>query len=255
MSEVTGVVVAQLGTPASPSTRDVRRYLREFLSDPLVIDVPGPARWLLVNGVIAPFRAPRTAAAYRKVWRPDGSPLRVHTDAIAAALAKTLGDACPVEVGMRYGEPTLAGALDRLAGAGARRIVVATLYPQHAESSRGTALLAARSWAAARPDAPELAVLPPFFAAPGFVAAVAAATRPVLDEAKPEHVLMSYHSLPERHVLTVGSLRPEDAAFAALFADFVVEQSGGADEPIDRRVFELVDGRLVEFAGLDAAGG
>jgi ferrochelatase len=201
MNEPTGVLVAQLGTPASPSTRDVRRYLREFLSDPLVIDAPRPARWLLVNGVIAPFRAPRSARAYRAVWRPDGSPLRVHTDAIAAALAKALGDGFRVEVGMRYGEPALAGALDRLASTGARRIVVATLYPQHAESSRGTALLAAKRWAAARPDAPELAVLAPFFAAHGFVNAVAAATRPVLDEAKPEHVLMSYHSLPERHVL------------------------------------------------------
>src|SRR4029453_7736496 len=105
MNEPTGVLGAQLGTPASPSTRDVRRYLREFLSDPLVIDVPGPARWLLVNGVIAPFRAPRSARAYRAVWRPDGSPLRVHTDAIAAALAKALGDGFRGGGGGGYGEP------------------------------------------------------------------------------------------------------------------------------------------------------
>ena len=201
-----GVLVAQLGTPASPSTRDVRRYLREFLSDPLVIDLPGPARWLLVNGVIAPFRAPRSAHAYRAIWLSSGSPLRVYTEAIAAALAKTLGDGFRVEVGMRYGEPALAGALDRLAAAGARRIVLATLYPQHAESSRGTALLAAKGWAAARAGAPELATLPPFFAAPGFVNAVAAAARPLLDEVKPEHVLMSYHSLPESHVLAFGQI-------------------------------------------------
>jgi ferrochelatase len=197
----TGVLLAQLGTPASPSTRDVRRYLREFLSDPLVIDLPAPARWLLVNGVIAPFRAPRSAHAYRAIWRPEGSPLRVYTDALAAELGKTLGPGFAVEVGMRYGEPALAGALDRLTTAGVRRIVVAALYPQHAESSRGTALLAVRRWAAAGAAAPELAVLPPFFAEPGFANAAAVAARPLLGELRPEHVLMSYHGLPERHVL------------------------------------------------------
>jgi len=201
MSAITGVLLAQLGTPASPNTRDVRRYLREFLSDPLVIDLPGPARWLLVNGVIAPFRAPRTARAYRAIWLSSGSPLRVHTEALAAELAKALGPAFAVEAAMRYGAPQLADALDRLTAAGARRIVVAALYPQHAESSRGTALLAVKSWAASGPAAPDLAILPPFFAEPGFVAAVAAAARPALAELRPEHVLMSYHSLPERHVL------------------------------------------------------
>ena len=196
----TGVLVVQLGTPASPSTRDVRRYLREFLSDPAVIDLPGPARWLLVNCAIAPFRAPRSARAYQSVWMAAGSPLRVRTEAFAAALAKALGDGFCVEVGMRYGEPSLAAALDRLAAAGAERIVVATQYPQHAESSRGTALAAVERWAARRGAAPERVVLPPFFAEPGFVTAVAAATRPVLAALRPEHVLMSYHSLPERQV-------------------------------------------------------
>ena len=197
----TGVLLAQLGTPASPSTRDVRRYLREFLSDPLVIDLPAPARWLLVNGVIAPFRAPRSAHAYRAIWRREGSPLRVHTDALGAALRVALGPGFAVEVGMRYGAPSLADALDRLTAAGTRRIVVAALYPQHAESSRGTALLAVERWARGGPAAPELAIVPPFFAEPGFVTAVAAAARPLLAEVRPDHVLMSYHGLPERHVL------------------------------------------------------
>ncbi len=196
----TGVLIGQLGTPASPSTRDVRRYLREFLSDPAVIDLPAPARWLFVNGGIAPFRAPRSAQAYRSIWTPAGSPLRVHTAALAAALAKALGDDFRVEVGMRYGAPSLADAMDRLVAAGAERIVVALQYPQHAESSRGTALAAIAHWAAQRGDAPKRVVLPPFFAAPGFAAAVAAAARPLLQAQRPEQVLMSYHSLPERHL-------------------------------------------------------
>jgi ferrochelatase len=195
-----GVLLAQLGTPASPSTRDVRRYLREFLSDPRVIDLPAPARWLFVNGVIAPFRAPKSARAYRAIWLGSGSPLRVHGEALAAELAKALGPACAVELGMRYGAPPLDAALDRLASAGVKRIVVVPLYPQDAESSRGSALAAVEAWRASRPAPPELRVVPPFFAAPGFVAAVGAAARPVLAELRPEHVLMSYHSLPERHV-------------------------------------------------------
>jgi ferrochelatase len=202
-----GVLLAQLGTPASPSTRDVRRYLREFLSDPLVIDVVAPLRFLLVNGVIAPFRAPRSAHAYRAIWLPEGSPLRVHTEALAAALGSALGAGFRVEVGMRYGAPSLADALDRLTTDGARRIVVAALYPQHAESSGGTALAAVKRWAAAGPAGPGLAILPPFFAAPGFVRAVAEAARPLLGEQRPDHVLFSYHGLPERHVLRADPTR------------------------------------------------
>jgi ferrochelatase len=195
-----GLLLAQLGTPASPRTGDVRRYLREFLSDPRVIDLPAPARWLLVNGIIAPFRAPKSAHAYRAIWQPEGSPLRIHTDALAAALRERLGPRARVAVGMRYGKPSLADALTELADAGAQRIVVAALYPQHAESSRGTALAAVQAWAERRPAPPELAILPPFFAAPGFVEAVAAEARPVLEDFGPDQVLMSYHGLPERHV-------------------------------------------------------
>jgi protoporphyrin/coproporphyrin ferrochelatase len=197
----TGVLLAQLGTPASPSTRDVRRYLREFLSDPLVIDLPAPARWLLVNGVIAPFRAPRSAEAYRAIWRPEGSPLRIYSEALAAELGKALGPGFAVALGMRYGAPALEDALERLAASGARRVVVAALYPQHAESSRGTALLAVQRWAQGRVNAPSLAILPPFFAAPGFVEAVAEPARAAFAALQPDHVLMSYHGLPERHVL------------------------------------------------------
>jgi ferrochelatase len=214
-----GLLIAQLGTPASPSTRDVRRYLREFLSDPYVIDLPAPARWLLVNCAIAPFRAPRSAHAYQAIWSSAGSPLRVHTEALAAGLAKTLGEGFHVEVGMRYGAPSLASALDRLAEAGAERIVVATQYPQHAESSRGSALAAVSRWAAERSDAPKQIVLPPFFAAPGFVAAVAAAARPLLAEQRPEHVLLSYHSLPERHVLRADPSREHCLARAECCRD------------------------------------
>jgi ferrochelatase len=123
MSEVTGILLAQLGTPASPAVPDVRRYLREFLSDPRVIDLPAPARWLLVNGIIAPFRAPKSAHAYQSIWTPQGSPLLVNSRAFAEALQRELGAGSRVALGMRYSAPRLDGALGELCDAGVSRIV------------------------------------------------------------------------------------------------------------------------------------
>ena len=131
MSDVTGVLLAQLGTPASPAVPDVRRYLREFLSDPRVIDLPAPARWLLVNAIIAPFRAPKSAHAYRAIWTPEGSPLLVHSRALAAALQRALGAELPRRArhALRRTEPR---ARPRRAAAtrGVARIVAFPLYPQ-----------------------------------------------------------------------------------------------------------------------------
>ena len=192
----TGVLLINLGTPRSPATGDVRRYLREFLMDPRVLDMPALGRWLLVNLVIAPFRAPRSAAAYRKIWGPEGSPQLAHGLALRDALAKALGGGYAVELGMRYAEPALAGALARLRARGAGRVIVQPLFPQYAESSFGSAVARVRELA---PDV-ALEVLPEFFAAPGFIAALAEVTRPRLAAFRADHVLFSYHGLPERHM-------------------------------------------------------
>jgi ferrochelatase len=197
----TGILLLQLGTPASPAVRDVRRYLREFLSDPLVIDLPAPARWMLVNLVIAPFRAPKSAAAYQQVWTDEGSPLLVHSNALAAGLAESLGPDFVVALGMRYGEPQIRDALARLAAAGVDRIVAVPLFPHDAQSSSGSA--AARTTelhAELGPDAPPLAVLGSFPTDPGFIGSFAEIARPILSEFRPDHVLFSYHGLPERHI-------------------------------------------------------
>ena len=209
-----GVLLAQLGTPASPSVRDVRRYLREFLSDPRVIDLPAPARWLLVNALIAPFRAPKSAHAYQAVWMRDGSPLLVHSRAFAQALERELGPSFRVALGMRYGTPRLADALAELCEAGASRIVAFPLYPQVAESSSGTAIAAIREAAAKRVSAPPLAFVPAFFAHAGFIAAVAEQSRAVIERARCEHLLLSYHGLPERHVRAADPTRAHCLASA-----------------------------------------
>jgi ferrochelatase len=199
-SAKTGVLLLNLGTPRSPETGDVRRYLREFLSDPRVIDTAAPLRWALVNLVIAPFRAPRSAAAYRKIWSEAGSPLLANGLALRAALAAELGAEHVVELGMRYGEPSIAGALARLCDAGVARIVALPLFPQYASSSFGSALARLYELAAARTNVPPLEARGEFCDAAGFVAALAEIARPRLDSFRPDHVLFSYHGLPERHM-------------------------------------------------------
>lgn len=196
----TGVLLVNLGTPESAQVGDVRRYLREFLGDPLVIDLPAAARWLLLHAVILPFRSRRSAAAYRAIWTEQGSPLLVHSREFAAALAEELGEGWVVELAMRYGQPAVAPALRRLAAAGVERLVVLPLFPQHAASSSGSAIRHVRAEAAAQGPLPEPRLLGPFFADPAFVSALAQVSRERLRSFAADHVLLSFHGLPERHV-------------------------------------------------------
>jgi ferrochelatase len=196
----TGVLLVNLGTPASPHVGDVRRYLREFLSDPRVIDLPAPLRWLLLRAVILPFRPRRSAHAYASVWTPQGSPLLVHSRALAEGVAKALGPGHRVELAMRYGEPSIGGALDRLDAEGVERIVVLPLFPQYAASAGGSALEAVYREAGRRWNVPPIDALPPFYDDPGFLRALAEVARPHLERFRPDHVLVSFHGLPERHV-------------------------------------------------------
>ncbi len=195
-----GVLLINLGTPDSPTTRDVRRYLREFLSDPRVIDIPAPARWLLLNAVILPFRPKRSAAQYASVWTREGSPLLVASRALRDRLAKELGDDYAVELGMRYGSPSIANALERLSQAGVQRAQVFPLFPQYSEAATGSALAKVREENAAHGFVAKLDTVEDFYDEPGFIASWAAVARPELDAFSPDHVLLSYHGLPERQV-------------------------------------------------------
>jgi ferrochelatase len=194
------VLLLNLGSPDAPTPAAVRRFLREFLSDPRVLDIPAPARWLLLRAVILPFRPRRSAAQYASIWTAEGSPLLVHGRALAEALARRLGGGFRVALGMRYGRPSIAAALDELLAQDVERVAAVPLYPQYASSSTGSSLERLYALAGARWNVPPLSVLPPFFDDSGFVAAVAAQARPVLAEARPDFVLMSYHGLPERQV-------------------------------------------------------
>lgn len=193
-----GVLLVNLGTPDAPRTPEVRRYLREFLSDPRVIDLSAPLRFGLVHGIIAPFRAPKSAAAYRLVWTERGSPLLANGIDLRDGLRARL-DGVPVELAMRYGSPSIAAGLGRLRGAGSDSLLIAPLYPQYASSSTGSTLEKVYREAAGRWNAPYLDVLPAFYDDPRFLDAFAAVGRPVLDALRPDHVLFSFHGLPERH--------------------------------------------------------
>jgi len=196
-----GVLLVNLGTPDSPKVRDVRRYLREFLSDPDVITLPGPLRWLLVNAVILPTRPRRSAHAYQQIWLPGGSPLMVHSRALADAVAAKLSAEFHVELGMRYGAPSIPTALAKLARVDITRLIVLPMFPQYCQATTGSIVtrigecLGPAGLAHLEPD-----TIQDFFAEPGFIEAVAAPARAVVESFRPDHVLFSFHGLPESHI-------------------------------------------------------
>ena len=196
----TGVLLINLGTPASPGTADVRRYLREFLSDPRVIDIPAPLRLGLLHLAILPFRPKRSARQYAQIWQDAGSPLLIHGRALAEGVAKALGEGFHVELGMRYGEPSLPAALDRLRAAQMDRLVVFPLFPQYAASSTGSALERVYHEVGRQWNVAALRVIGPFYADPGFIGAQVAIAQPLLERFGADHVLFSFHGLPERQI-------------------------------------------------------
>lgn len=196
----TGVLLVNTGSPASPGVADVRAYLRQFLSDPRVVDLPALGRWLLLNFIILPFRPRRSAHAYRQVWTARGAPLLVHGQDLAHGVQAALGPAADVVLAMRYGNPSIGSVLDQWAHAGVRRIVVVPLFPHHASASWGSAVDAVYTHASTLASVPALHVVPPFFAEPEFLDPVAAGLRAACALHAPDHVVLSYHGVPERHV-------------------------------------------------------
>jgi ferrochelatase len=198
VSASNGVLLVNLGSPRSPEEGDVRSFLAEFLGDPEVIDLPPPLRFLLLRLLILPFRPRRSAAAYRMIWTAEGSPLIRHSLSLAARLAERLGSAWRVEYAMRYGEPAIVPALERLRGVS--RLVVVPLYPQYATSTtRSTQTAVTAAWTAVG-DLPAPEFRGAFYADAGFQAALAEATSPGVAAFRPDHVLMSFHGLPASHI-------------------------------------------------------
>ena len=190
----TGYLFINLGTPDTPAVADVRRYLGQFLMDPYVLDVPAALRWMIVNGFILPFRPRRSAEAYAAIWEPDGSPLLLHCQALVDAMHTRLD--APAALGMRYGQPAIADAVAELVDAGVQRIVTVPLYPHYADSTVTTSIAETRR---AVPSDVEVHVLPPFYEHPLYIQALLDVTQTALPNDW-DHLLMSYHGLPERHL-------------------------------------------------------
>ena len=199
-SQRIGVLLINLGTPDSTEVADVRRYLREFLSDPRVVDINPVGRWLLLNLIILPFRPKASAAAYRKIWTEEGSPLLVYGQQLTRLVEERLGDKFVVRLAMRYQNPSIRSQFEELIAADVDRLIVFPLFPQYSSAATGSALdkvyeVAAEPW-----NVPSIQTVPPFYEEPGFIQAFAKVSGPVIESFRPDHVLFSYHGLPERHV-------------------------------------------------------
>ncbi len=195
------VLLLNLGSPASTSVPDVKKYLREFLNDGRVIDRPGqPLRWLLVNGLIIPLRAKNSAHAYSTVWTDEGSPLIATSRHTQAKLQQRVD--LPVELAMNYGQPSIPDVLHKLANDGVDRLLLFPQYPHYAMSSWETVV--AKVYREAAKIAPDLKIecVSPYYADDDYITALVESARPYL--AKPhDHLLFSYHGIPVRH-LTKG---------------------------------------------------
>lgn len=189
-----GVLLINLGTPDAPTTGAVREYLREFLSDPRVIDINPIGRWMLLNLIILPRRPAKSAAAYKSIWTTEGSPLLVNSRALETAVRSALAGEFEVELGMRYGNPSLPQAIDALRARGVTEFTVLPLYPQQSMSATDTSVVRVGELL------PAFKAIPAFFSHPRFIQAWAEVARPVLSESKPDHLLFSFHGLPLRHV-------------------------------------------------------
>jgi ferrochelatase len=199
----TGVLLINLGTPDEPSPEAVGRFLREFLMDGFVLDIPGLLRWPLVNFAIVPRRKKQAARLYQKIHSDESSPLLFHTTGLASEVGVQLaasGDQYLVKFGMRYGNPSIASALAELCVQNVEQILVLPLYPQYAESSFETAVVETRQRARELGCVNKLDFLPPFYGHPRFINACAERVADHLKEYSPEHVVFSFHSLPARHI-------------------------------------------------------
>lgn len=200
-----GVLITNLGTPDAPTTPALRRYLAEFLSDPRVVEAPRALWWLILHGIILRFRPRRSAKAYAGVWEKNGSPLLIHTsrqaEGLREALKKSYGDNVVVEFAMRYGNPSIAGALDKMQEAGVRQLVVLPLYPQYSASTSASTFDAIAKDFMQRRWLPDLRFISHYPDFPPYIEAMARHIESYwANHGRHEKLILSYHGVPLKYL-------------------------------------------------------
>jgi ferrochelatase len=198
------ILLVNLGSPESTDVTDVRSYLREFLGDERVLDLPSPARWLLLEGIILRTRPKKSAHAYEQIWTQDGSPLVATSKSVQQKLAARLGPGTPVYLAMRYGRPSIASVVAQIVADGVGEILLIPQYPHYAMSSWETVVV--KVYAEASRQEPQLKVVcvQPFYGDADYIAALHAVAAPFLAQPH-DYVLFSYHGIPERHLRKADS--------------------------------------------------
>lgn len=199
----TGVLLVNLGTPTAPTAAALRPYLKEFLSDPRVVEIPRPIWWLILNGIILNTRPAKSAKKYASVWTSEGSPLKVHTEKQAKLLAGFLANAGHRELhvswAMRYGQPSIRSQLDAMRAANCTRILVVPLYPQYAASTTATVIDEVANCLRHWRNLPEVRYVRSFGNDPGYIEALAASVRAHWQRnGQADRLVLSFHGIPRR---------------------------------------------------------
>ena len=200
---LTGILLVNLGTPEAPTAAALRPYLKQFLWDPRVVEIPRPIWWLILHLFVLTLRPAKSAAKYAKIWMAEGSPLKVHTERQAKLLRGWLGEAGAADIkvawAMRYGQPSITSALDQLKRDGVERALVVPLYPQYAASSTASVMDDVADWIKRSRNPLEIRFIKHFHDHPGYIAALAASIRDYwTTNGRPDKLVMSFHGLPRR---------------------------------------------------------
>lgn len=200
MSSKTGILLVNLGTPRSPSVRDVYRYLTEFLTDKRVVDFPWLKRQLLVRGIIIPARIRQSAKSYQAIWTREGSPLMVYGRKVKQALQKAMGNSFAVELAMRYQQPTIGKGLENLLKEGVDHLIILPLFPQYASATTGSVHEKAMGYLSKLELMPKITFIDHFCDHPAFIEAFTKISipRPLSTY---DHILFSFHGLPQRQLI------------------------------------------------------
>lgn len=198
-----GVLLINLGTPEAPTAAALKPYLKEFLWDRRVVEIPRPAWWLILNGIILNTRPAKSAQKYASIWRTEGSPLKVFTEKMAKLLKGQLGERLHqpilVDYAMRYGKPSVAEKIEAMKAQGLDRLLLVPLYPQYAASSTGSALDAAWSHLLHSRNPPEVRAIKHFHDHPGYIAALRQSVEAEwAQHGRPDVLVMSFHGTPRR---------------------------------------------------------